>query len=367
MEFVTMTDKLLAFERAEDVREWEQLVSGSPWADTYYRAGYVGAYRAEGTKIGALVLSAGSRRFLLPLTFRPLSTLAFAPEASGFDAITPYGYGGVLPLEGGPVSQDEGAQLVSSLQAWCRVEGVVSCFIRLHSLEAQHQWFEKLTVDGVDLQYSGPTKTIELTEWDEAQALPAGLSRGRAKQIRWARRKLSLSVCAGNDPGSEAALQQFTAIYNGTMDRRHASDFYYFSDTYYRELARGLGRNMVIVVARAEEEPVAAAIFFSETNYAHFHLSGSTDEGRRLSASAVVILKGAEWARERGSTRLHLGGGIVPNDSLFAFKEIFGGRTFEFYSLRVIGNRSLYTDLLRRRLDCGGNPLRPNFFPEYRA
>jgi len=58
---------------------------------------------------------------------------------------------------------------------------------------------------------------------------------------------------------------------------------------------------------------------------------------------------------------------VTPNDSLFEFKDSFGGKTFEFYSLRVIGDQARYTDLLRRRLDAGGDPLRPNFFPEYRA
>src|ERR1700722_15151208 len=148
MESVATTEKLLSLDSAEDWREWEELVSRSPYADTYYRPGYVAAYRSQGGDIRALALNTRSRRFLLPLVFRPLSTLSFAPEASGFDVITPYGYGGILPLEAGPVSQEDGAQLVASLLAWCRVEGVVSCFIRLHSLEAQHRWVEGLRLDG---------------------------------------------------------------------------------------------------------------------------------------------------------------------------------------------------------------------------
>jgi len=185
--------------------------------------------------------------------------------------------------------------------------------------------------------------------------------------MRWARRKLALEICACDEAESDAALQQFIEIYKGTMDRRQASGFYYFPDTYYRDLAKGLGRGMAIVIARAEEQPVAAAIFFADGKYAHFHLSGSTDEGRRLHSSAVVILKGAEWARTRGCTRLHLGGGVAPNDSLFMFKDTFGGKTFEFYSLRIVADQARYSDLLRRRMGAGAGALRPNFFPEYRA
>jgi hypothetical protein len=364
---VAITDKLLSIEVTEDRREWEALVNASPYADTYYRPGYIGAYQENHARIHGLLLVAGSRRYLLPLVFRPLSALPFAPEATGYDVITPYGYGGILPLEEGPVSREDGAQLLASLQSWCRLERVVSCFIRLHSLEDQHRWFEGLNLDGVDLQNSGPTKTVELQAWDEGQAMPSGLLKGRREKMRWARRKLSLDICSCDEPGSEEAIQRFIEIYKTTMDRRHASDSYYFSDDYYRKLAEGLGRDMAIVTARSQEQLVAAALFFADTKYAHFHLSGSTDEGRRLHASAVVILKGAEWARARGCTRLHLGGGLTPNDSLFQFKETFGGRTFEFYSLRVIGDPARYGELLRSRLQAANGPLRPGFFPEYRA
>jgi len=364
---MVIAEKLLSLEVAEERREWDALVNGSACADTYYRSGYVASYREEGSSIRGLVLGAKSRRYLLPLIFRPLAALPFAPDASGFDVITPYGYGGILPLDPGLISREDGVELVASLQAWCRFEGVVSCFIRLHSLEHQHLWFQGLNLDGAELQYSGPTKSVELLEWDEQQVIPTALPKGRREKMRWARRKLSLEICTCDEPASPAALEQFIAIYKGTMDRRQASGFYYFPDRYYRELARGLGRDMAIVVARAQEQPVAAALFFSDAKYAHFHLSGSTDEGRRLHASAVVILKGAQWARSRGCSRLHLGGGVTPNDSLFEFKDSFGGKTFEFYSLRVIGDQARYTDLLRRRLDAGCDPLRPNFFPEYRA
>jgi hypothetical protein len=364
---MVIAEKMLSLEVAEERREWDALVRGSVYADTYYRPGYVAAYQEDGADIRGLVLNVRARRYLLPLVFRPLSSLSFAADAAGFDVITPYGYGGILPLEEGTVSREDGIGLVAALQAWCRLEGVISCFIRLHSLEAQHLWFEGLQADGVDLQYSGPTKTIELLEWDESQAVPTSLPKGRRKNMRWARRKLSFEVSTCDEPASEAALQQFVEIYEGTMDRRQASDFYYFPKAYYRELAKGLGRDMAIVIARAQEKPAAGALFFFDAKYAHFHLSGSTVEGRKLDASAAVILQGAEWARTRGCTRLHLGGGVTPNDSLFMFKDAFGGKTFEFYSLRVVGDQARYLELLRRRMNAGGSPLRPNFFPEYRA
>lgn len=357
--------RLLLLDNTEDVREWDALVAASPYCDTYYRSQYVAAYQERNIKAGGLLLRTDSRRYLLPLLIRPVSELPFASESRVFDALTPYGYGGIMPLEFGDLHSAEAATLVAALQKWCREEGVVSVFLRLHSLEDQHLWFHNLDLNGVKLHYSGPTKTVELDPWDDKDALPTSLVAMRSEKIRY-RRKLSLQLYTCDDPASIEAVRQFRAIYNETMDRLGANTFYYFSESYFAQLARGLGSDMAIVVARKDDTPVGASVFFAGKKYAHYHLSGSTDLGRKLHATGVIILKGAEWAKSRGCKRLHLGGGVTPNDSLFQFKETFGGRTFQFYSLRVIGDREAYQDLVERRVRATGE-IRPNFFPEYRA
>jgi hypothetical protein len=358
---------LLSLDRAEERNAWESLVRNSAWSDTYYRPAYAASYQSENQKLNALLLDSGERRFLLPFAFRPLSALPFAPDFSGFDISTPYGYGGLMPVEQGPISREEAAELVSRLQAWCKREGIVSCYVRLHPLFAQQEWFNGIQLDGVTLQDVGPTMSVELDEWDEEQGMPVTLPKGRRDKARWARRKLALELITCEKPGSAEALSQFVELYNGTMDRRQASNFYYFKDNYYHSLAQGLGADMAIVLARYEGRPVAAGIFFADAHYAHYHLSGSTDEGRKFHGPAVVVLKAAEWARSKGCQRLHLGGGLAPNDSLFQFKETFGGKTFEYCALKIVGDSTVYSDLVQQRLASDAGPIRENFFPGYRG
>src|ERR1700745_108023 len=83
----------------QDASRWDELVDRAPIADVYYRAGYALALEAAGHgKAIGLILNANRVPILLPLLLRPLSDLPFAPGEPGIDAITPYGYGGLLPL-----------------------------------------------------------------------------------------------------------------------------------------------------------------------------------------------------------------------------------------------------------------------------
>jgi hypothetical protein len=358
---------LIYLQNESEIHEWNQLVDDSPYSDVYYTAAYARACQGKEAGVAGLLVRGGDRRFLLPLVFRRLSDVLFAGEISGMDAITPYGYGGILPLDPSPVSPDEGRALIANVQDWCTSEGVPSLFIRLHPLYGQHEWLSTVPSDTIQMQCSGATKTVELADWDEAQGVPQGMLKGRRDKLRWARRKLSLQLHTCDQPSSKDALREFMEIYRTTMQRQQAPAFYHFPEAYYQELAEGLKDRMAIVSAMADGETVASALFFAGKHYAHYHLSGTTEEGRRLHAAAVVIVQAAEWARRRGCVKMHLGGGLAPNDSLFQFKESFGGETLQFHSLRVIGDKDKYDRLLHQRLEYNQDPPRHGFFPEYRA
>ncbi len=109
-----------------DDRRWEELVDASPAADVYFRPGYCRAYEAAGHGRAVAVVT---ERALFPLLLRPLPF-----GAEGYDAATPYGYGGVLPLgPAGSLGSDPASE-VRQLRDWCATNGVVSCLLRLHPL-----------------------------------------------------------------------------------------------------------------------------------------------------------------------------------------------------------------------------------------
>jgi hypothetical protein len=334
-----------------DDRRWEELVDASPAADVYFRPGYCHAYDAAGHGRAVAVVT---ERALFPLLLRPLPF-----GAEGYDAATPYGYGGVLPLgPAGSLGSDPASE-VRQLRDWCVTNGVVSCLLRLHPLLGGPDQLSG--TDEVEIREHGPTTALDPRRIDGATGRLEGLSKGRKADLTIARRELQFSWEAG-----DAALERFQAVYDGTMERLGAGEFYLFPPEYYRALREGLGERLGVALALLDGEPVGGALFLADRRFAHYHLSGTTDAGRELKAGTLLVHAGAEWARDRGCELLHLGGGTSGADSLFAFKKSFGGDTFTYAFATLVADRDRYDELVARRAE-EPEPRRPEFFPAYRA
>jgi hypothetical protein len=333
---------------------WDELVDASPSPDVYYRPGYCAAYEAAGHGRLVAVVTAGA---LFPLLLRPLP---FGEE--GVDAATPYGYGGVLRLgRDTSVTGPGPASDLHQLRDWCATNGVVSCLLRLHPLLGGSEQLSQSDEAEVEIREYGPTTAVDPRRIDEATGRLAGMSKGRKADLTIARRELELVWATGED-----ALERFRAIYDGTMRRLGADEFYLFSAAYYRALAEGLGERLGVALALRGDEPVGGALFLADRRFAHYHLSGTTDAGRELKAGTLLVHAGAEWARKRGCELLHLGGGNSGTHPLFAFKKSFGGETYTYSFATLIADRERYDALVARRSE-EPEPPRPGFFPAYRA
>jgi hypothetical protein len=287
---------------------------------------------------------------LFPLILRELP---YGEE--GIDAVTAYGYGGLLPLaEGADSSAD-----VLQLRDWCVTNGVVSCLLRLHPLLGAFGHLSEL--DGVEVREHGPTTAIDLSRVEDGRL--AGMSKGRKADLSVARRELEISW----EPGAEA-LDRFRAVYDETMRRLGAGDHYLFLPEYYRALAEGLGERLGVALALRSGQTVGGALFLADRTgpFAHYHLSGTTDAGRELKAGTLLVHEGAAWAAERGCELLHLGGGTQGADSLYAFKRSFGGEEFIYSFATLVADEDRYEALVARRAE-EPEPPRPDFFPAYRA
>jgi hypothetical protein len=334
-----------------DDRRWDELVDASTAPDVYFRPGYCRAYEAAGHGSAVAVVT---EQALFPLLLRPLP---FGEE--GYDAATPYGYGGVLPLgPAGSLGSDPASE-VRQLRDWCVTNGVVSCLLRLHPLLGGPAQLSG--TDEVEIHEHGPTTALDPRRIDPASGRLEDLSKGRKADLTIARRELELSWEAG-----EEALEQFRSVYDGTMQRLRAGGFYLFPPEYYRALREGLGEQLGVALALRDGEPVGGALFLADRRFAHYHLSGTTDAGRELKAGTLLVHAGAEWARHRGCELLHLGGGTSGADSLFAFKKSFGGDTFNYAFATLVADPERYDELVARRTE-EPEPPRPGFFPAYRA
>lgn len=357
-----MGTRRLELNNEADVRLWNELVEASPTPDVYYRPGYCRAYDVAGQgRAGALLVEADGVRALLPLLFREL------PAEGLTDALTPYGYGGLMLAEDAEwPSPEQVIGLLTELQKWCRANDVVSIYVRLHPLLRQERW---LAVEGnadFDLHRLTQTIGLDLSNWDVEREAISTLSKGRRSDLKYARKSLRISWAS--EGGTQVRdLQIFRDLYEGRMTEIGASRFYHFSEEYYSALLEGLGDALDICIAWAGTEAVGAALFMTDRVNAHYHLSASSAVGREHKATTLILNAAAGMARSKGCRRLHLGGGAAPGDTLAAFKESFGGEVFEYFTLGIVGDRVRYDELVRRRFEQQGSPSAAYFFPAYRA
>jgi Acetyltransferase (GNAT) domain len=354
---------------AVDQREfslWDEFVDRAPVPDVYYRPGYALANEVtDRGKAIALLLTTDNAQALIPLLLRPLSDLPFAVDQSGFDAMTPYGYGGLLVLAGREgLSQSDLRGLLTGLRHWCNERDVVSCHLRLHPLLEQTRCMNANGFLGhtTRLCFRGSTTAIDLSKWDSTNQRITGMTASRRWRLNRARRHLRVSW-GGSEISMPEALTLFRQIYEYRMARVHASPYYYFSEQYYTTLAERT--NLGVALAWDGNELVGGQLFLADRQFAHFHLSGANENGLKLGSPTLLLNEGAQWARERGCTLIHLGGGA---EGVFEYKRSFGGPVYRYYTLDIIADESRYRDLVERRLDYEPvSQLREDFFPRYRA
>jgi len=244
----------------------------------------------------------------------------------------------------------------------------MSILLRLHPLLRQHEWLQGTVDDEVALRYHGATAGIDCLQWDSRIDAPLGLGKGRRSDLNFARRSLTVQRLDGGTVECASALEQFRNIYGQTMERLGASSFYSFKKEYYSLLSNGLGSKMCLINALSGGAVVGSAMFFAGGKFAHYHLSGSTKEGRQFKAGTFLVVEGVRWGRERGCASMHLGGGTHADDSLLRFKQSFGGQIYEYHFLTAITDYVRYAALTNARQ---GNsslpPPRVDYFPRYRA
>jgi hypothetical protein len=341
------TETLMA-EDSLDAKRWTTLVEHSSVSDVYYLPEYARATAAiESTEPLALVAGTPCCRMLAPLLLRRRSATLNGFPAQWLDASTPYGYGGLLGLSTSPCVHPEHFRVfVDELSAWCCDRNVVCCVIRLHPLIGQQDWFEQTIhwQDRIQLHSSRTTSSIDLSQWDQTLDQPATLRRDRRADMRLAGRNLRITWNTGDDDDADIRLSIFSTLYDGLLHRNAAESFYSFPQSHFTKL-KTLGTRLGLALAWHGDEPVGGNLFLAGPRYAHGHLAGTNDMGRKYGASTFLIVEGARWARLRGCELLHLGGGTRPGDSLEDFKRTFGGSSHVYRFVTLIADRKRFDEI----------------------
>lgn len=339
-----------------DAAGWDRTVRSFQNYDAYYLSGYVKAFQLHGDGEPLLFHYEGDGlRGINAVMKRDVAwDPHFAgklPEGQYFDFATPYGYGGWL-LEG----EGDKASLFGAYEAWCRENGIVSEFVRFHPVLANHEAVR----DGYEVIRLGGTVAMDLSS---PESVWENLTSKNRNMIRKAR-KNGLRAYNGRYP---EIYETFREIYNATMDKDHAEEYYYFAPEFYESILNDLPCNAQVFYAQTEDGTVAAAsIMLTANGRMNYHLSGSRRELQCLAPTNLLLYEAALWGCANGCRTLHLGGGVGSGeDGLYQFKKAFyRGEPRRFHIGRKTFLPDAYETLTALRTDL---PEDSGFFPRYRA
>lgn len=253
-----------------------------------------------------------------------------------FDLESAYGYGGPLS------SCEEPSFLVDAWEEYrqfCHASDIVVEFVRLHPLVCQNAYLGKIIPNRDTVMID-----VRSQEWRSGYA-------GRCRRDIGKARKLGMQVC-------ETSLQQnfskFGDFYRGAMKRIGADEFYSFSDDYFWSLSRVPG--VTLLVSEYQGNWVSAIILLFGPDVVEYHLSATTDLGRSLRATNLLIDLAAQYAWERNRKIFYLGGGTddAPDNPLLRFKAGFSSLRLTYSYAYAVHNEDFYS-MLRARAGYEGN------------
>ena len=332
--------------------QWDSIVRGFSNYDVYYLSGYVKAFQIHGDGDPHLLFyEADGLKAIYVYMKRKTAIEGY------YDSVTPYGYGGAL-FEG-DTSEQKLQAFWNAYVEKMREEGIVDNFVRYHPVLANAVLMKQISTV-IDL---GKTIAFDL---ESPEVIWENIISKNRNMIRKAEKNgITIEHGKGMD-----LLDQFTVIYNATMDKDNAEDYYYFKRLFYESIDTDLRDNYEMFYAMYEGRPIAMSIMIFANGRLNYHLSGSDFQYRNLAPSNLLLYKAALWGYEQGCRTFHLGGGVGSGeDNLYKFKAAFNKNSdYQFSIGKEIFDQKKYDKLvmIRKESDPSFDEA-SHFFPLYRA
>lgn len=336
--------------------KWDAVARSFKGHDVYYLSGYVKAFQVHGDGEPHLFYYKDNNlRGLNVVMRRDISRHACftgkIEDNTWFDFSTPYGYGGWL-IEG----DGDSSELFECYQSWCQKHNVVSEFVRYHPVLGNHVHSNSF----YSVQALGKTIAMDLSS---PEIIWSNFTSKNRNTVRKAL-KSGVEIYNGRYP---EIFEEFREIYNATMDRDGADDYYYFTPDFYKTVMMELSHEAQVFYAELDGQVIAASIMLAANGKLNYHLSGSLREYNNLAPTNLLLYTAALWGCRNGCSTFHLGGGVGSSeDSLYKFKSAFyRGEPCEFYIGGKIFLHEKYEELVAMR--DPSKIMNSGFFPKYRA
>lgn len=292
--------------------------------DIYYNDDYISLYIKEDEELFNFEYKEDNKIFINKTIKRPILKIGNTKINDGFfDLESAYGYGGVY------TNSDDEIFLNKAMQEYtkkCEDENIVAEFIRFHPFDPfpiNYNSFLDFNIHDRNVVIKDLSKNIMNSYNSKVRNI-----------VKRANEKVEIKKSNNID--------KFIELYNTTMKKNNATDFYFFDKKYYINLLKI--NEVKLYEVLYQDEIIAMGFFIFSTDIAHYHLSANSDISYKLNSNYALLDSMFHKAQELGLKYFLLGGGTTTqeDDSLLKFKTKFSKNLKPFYISGKIYNKDIY-------------------------
>jgi hypothetical protein len=297
--------------------------------DIYYSNSYISLYLKENEEIFEFIYEEDNDFFINKAIKRPILKIGnLNVNGSFYDLETAYGYGGFY------TNSDNMNFLKRAMEKYekkCQQENIIAEFIRFHPF------------NNFPLKYPN---LLDFNLYDRdiiIKVLDQDILKSYNSKVRNIIKRATEKV----DIKESDNLDKFIEIYNQTMKKNNADDFYFFSRKYYEQLIQN--PNIKLYEVLYKSKVIAMGFFMFGEFIAHYHLSANTFLSYKLNANYALLNYAFNEAKKRGISYFLLGGGTttLKEDTLFKFKKKFSKELKPFYISGKVYNEKIYNEYIQ--------------------
>jgi hypothetical protein len=313
--------------------DWDKYLSfmrNPKLEDIYYTQEYYKLYENNGDGAGrCFIYRRDDKMVMYPFMINEIR--GYKLDKTYYDIETAYGYGG-------PISNSDDKAFLKEFEKafieYCEASNIVAEFIRFHPLMRNETIFNK------DIEVLHNRTTVYLDLASGVGSIWENHIKSKDRNMIRKAEKNGLRVVKGSD------FDAFKEIYEETMDKVQAGNYYYFNDEYYNTIKKN--KSYILLNVIKDDMVIASAIFMHFGEYFHYHLAGSKKEYLKYAPNNLLLWEAIKLACETSAAMFHFGGGLTNSleDPLFKFKSSFSKTYSNYYIGKRVHNTEVYNYLI---------------------
>jgi hypothetical protein len=277
---------------------------------------------------------------LYPALMNSVNDLGYDLPGAYYDIQGAYGYNGPVTNIIDPALLDKFSKLLLEYQ---QRSGIIAEFIR----------FCPVIKNQNCLSYMQPIHTLDNVLLDLTKGIECiwkhSFDNGVRKAIRKSTNtKLGFEIVPGNEV-SEGHIESFLAIYNETMSRNEAGQYYFFSKSFVFNLLASLPDKTLLVFVFFEGRAISTELVLLNSQNAFGFLGGTLSEYYHFNPNSFLRYELLKYLIDSGIKYYSIGGGKTKGDSVYLFKKSFSKNIdSKFYIGKYIHDKKIYDAIIEK-------------------